>query len=241
MKKCLLEICVFSLDSAIKASRAGADRLELCNNPLEGGTTPHHAFIKAAVEKTGIPVFPIIRPRGGDFCFSDDEFAMMMDDILSCKATGCKGIATGILLEDNRVDEKRMRKIVEWASPMGVTFIRAFDLTPDPAKALQSVINAGCERILTSGQAQKAESGLSLIRELNNLAKGKISIMPGSGVRPENIKVIIEETGVHEIHSSARIFVPNKSSKVDELGLGQPVSYDEKQVAKMRQIINDLV
>ncbi|PWD97885.1 copper homeostasis protein CutC [Marinilabilia rubra] len=233
-----LEICVFSIEAAIKADKAGANRIELCSNPGDGGTTPHHALIKAACEKTALDVFPIIRPSGGGFSYSNDEFNMIKEDILFCKEAGCQGIATGILHPDNTVDVDRMQEIVLLAAPMDVTFIRAFDLTPDPEEALQDLITAGCKRVLTSGQAQKAEEALPLIKKLTTLAKGKISIMPGSGVRPNNIQKIIENTGVVEIHSSARIFKPNIFKKVDELGFGQPVTCNEEQIAEMRKILD---
>lgn len=240
MKKVSLEICVFSIDAALKADNAGADRIELCSNPLEGGTTPHYGLIKAACEKTNLDVFPIIRPRGGDFTYSQDEFEMMKEDIRFCKETGCQGIATGILLSDNSVDTERMKEIVQLAAPMDVTFIRAFDLTPDPEKALQDIIDSGCKRILTSGQANKAEEALPLLNKLNTLARGRISIMPGSGVRASNIKKIIDHTGVTEIHSSARVFTANRSSKADDLGFGQPVTCDDHQISEMRMIIDTL-
>lgn len=240
MRKISLEICVFSIDAALKADKAGADRIELCSNPMEGGTTPHHGLIKAACEKTSLDVFPIIRPRGGDFTYSQNEFEMMKEDIIFCKEAGCQGIATGILLSDNSVDTERTKEIVQLAAPMDVTFIRAFDLTPDPEKALQDIIDSGCKRILTSGQANKAEEALPLLNKLNTLARHRISIMPGSGVRASNIKKIINHTGVNEIHSSARVFTENRSSKVDDLGFGQPVTCDEDQIAEMRRVSDTL-
>ena len=240
MKEFSLEICVFSIDAALKADKAGADRIELCSNPLEGGTTPHHALVKAACKKTNLSVFPIIRPRGGDFCYSRDEYEMIKEDIIFCKEAGCQGIATGLLLSDNTVDVTRMSELVQLASPMQVTFIRAFDLTPDPEKALEAIIETGCQRILTSGQAPKAEEALPLLKRLNDLADDRISIMPGSGVRSSNINKIIENTGVHEIHSSARIFLPNSSVKADEMGFGQRVSCDEAQIRDMRKALDRL-
>ena len=234
----ILEICVFSLDAALKAERNGADRLELCSNPIEGGTTPHHALVTAACRKCSIPVYPIIRPRGGGFCYSEDEFEMMKEDILFCKDAGCKGIATGILLPDNRVDINRMKQVVELAYPMGVTFIRAFDLTPDPFEALEDVIETGCKRILTSGQKDKASDALSLINQLVKKAASRISIMPGSGVRADNIGQIIDTTDATEIHSTARVFLLNDSKMTDELGFGQAVTCDENQIREMRKKLN---
>lgn len=235
-----LEISVFSIDAAIKANKGGADRIELCSNPREGGTTPPYGLIKAVTENTDVQIFPIIRPSGGNFCYSDDEFELMKKDILFCKETGCNGIATGILLSDNSVDVKRLKELVQLAYPMKVSFIRAFDLTPDPIKALYDVMEAGCERILTSGQALKAIDALPLIKKLAILAGDDISVMPGSGIRPENIKEIVEKTGVHEVHSSARLTIPNSNPKVDELGFGNAISCNETQIAEMKKIIDTL-
>ncbi len=138
---------------------------------------------------------------------------MMKEDILFCKDAGCKGIATGVLLPDNRLDVIRMKQLVELAHPMGVTFIRAFDLTPDPFEALEDVIETGCERILTSGQKGKATDAPELIEQLVRKAANRISIMPGSGVRADNIRQIMDATNAIEIHSSARVFLPNDSER----------------------------
>ena len=236
MQKINIEICAFSIDAAKIAEKAGADRIELCSNPMEGGTTPHFGLIKAVCEKVKIPVYPIIRPRGGDFCYLDDELELIKNDILICKELGCKGIAIGILTKTNKVDLVRLKQIVELAHPMRVTFIRAFDVTPDPFEALEQIIEAGCERILTSGQAPYAADATTLIKKLVEQAGDRISIMPGSGVRAENLKQLIKATGAWEFHSSARIFIPNQNSAVDNLGFGQPVSCKPQQIRKMREI-----
>lgn len=239
MNRVRLEICAFSLEAAKLAEKAGADRIELCSNPAEGGTTPHYGLIEMAVKQLSIPVYPIIRPRGGDFTYSDDEFEMMKRDIVKCKELGCKGVATGILTADNRVDVERMRILTKLAFPLGVTFIRAFDLTPDASEALEMVIDAGCERILTSGQTEKAVDAVDLIKALTQQAGERIIVMPGSGVRANNIAHIIESTGVKEIHASARVLVPNVHHRVTELGFGQPVSCNAEEVAEMSRLINN--
>lgn len=234
MKKINLEICTFSIDAVQIAEKGGADRIELCSNPLEGGTTPHYGLIKVACEKSNIPVFPIIRPRGGDFCYSKEEYNLVKTDVLICKQLGCKGIATGLLKKNNQVDFFRLKEIVEMAFPMQVTFIRAFDLSPNPEEALEIIIEAGCKRILTSGQAKIATLAIPLLKKLVKQAGDRISIMPGSGVTAENIANLIQETEAWEFHSSARIFIPNNNKTVDELGFGQPISCMLEQIIKMR-------
>ncbi|MFO8002345.1 MAG: copper homeostasis protein CutC [Marinilabilia sp.] len=231
-----IEISVFSFDAALKAAEAGADRIELCAGSSEGGTTPPASLISSVCREVSIPVYPIIRPRGGGFLYSDQEFEMMKEDIRFCKTAGCKGVATGILLSDNRIDVRRIKEIVDLASPMGVTFIRAFDLVPDPMEALEDIIETGCERILTSGQAPYATDALQLLRYLQKNAKGRISIMPGSGINSENLQTILENTEVSEIHASARIAVDNENPAIDHLGFGQRIDCNPEQIREMRQI-----
>jgi copper homeostasis protein len=233
-----IEICVFSLEAAKKAATAGADRLELCSNPSEGGTTANQALIKAVCREVNIPVYPIIRPRGGDFNYSHSEFEQIKEDIDFCKKAGCKGIATSILSSDNQIDKKRLNEIVELASPLGVTFVRGFDLTQHPEEALKMLIDCGCERVLTSGQAEKAIDGLPLLKRLNTLASKHISVMPGSGINARNIKQIIDQSGVIEIHASARYLIPNTDTAIDKFGFGQQISCNEQQIKEMREIAN---
>lgn len=198
-----LEICCYNIQSSFIAAQAGAHRIELCASPGEGGVTPSYATIKAATEKTNIDVYPIIRPRGGDFLYNDDEFEMMQRDMLFCKSLGCAGVATGILLADGTVDKKRMNRLVTLAYPMGVTFHRAFDRAVNPFEALQAIIDTGCERILTSGQKPTATEGADLLEQLVKQAAQDIIIMPGSGVRTSNIAALAQKTGAVEFHSSA--------------------------------------
>lgn len=233
-----LEICVFSLEAAIKASQSGADRIELCANPADGGTTPSIGLIKAVRKITNLKIFPIIRPRGGNFCYSDAEFEIMKEDIKFAKECGCDGIATGILNRDHTVDEKRLKELVMLADPLEVTFIRAFDLTPDPQQALFSILESGCRRILTSGQANKALQALPLLKKLVTIANNKISIMAGSGINSENVKSIIEQTGVQEIHASVRTTLANDHPSLDLFGFGKQLSCDEEQIVKMRKILD---
>lgn len=210
-----LEIIGFTIEGCLIAENAGAHRIELCDNPADGGTTASYGFIKAAREKLRIELFPIIRPRGGDFFYSDDEFEIMKTDVKLCKELGCDGVVIGMLTNENKVDKKRCSQLVELAYPLGVTFHRAFDRTSDPFEALEDIMEIGCERILTSGQKQDALEGADLIKQLINKADDRIIIMPGSGVKSDNIVQIAETTGAVEFHSSARIQLENKIS-VDE-------------------------
>ena len=204
LRRIVLEIAVFNIQSAIMAAQAGANRIELCENPLDGGTTPSYGTLKTVREKIVIPVFPIVRPRGGDFLYNDDEFEIMQKDILLCKSLGFEGIVTGLLNADATVDIKRTTALTALAYPMDVTFHRAFDRATDPLQALEAVINCGCQRILTSGQVPNAFDGKELIKQLIQQADERIIIMPGSGIRSNNIAELATYTGAAELHSSAR-------------------------------------
>lgn len=207
-KTIVLEICAYGAGSAVAAQEGGADRIELCDNAAEGGTTPSYATILLAKKYLHIPVYPIIRPRGGDFLYDELEFEAMQQDIRICKQLGCDGIVTGILTAEGRVDKLRTRKLVELAWPLGVTFHRAFDMTTDPFEAMEEVIETGCERILSSGQRQTAPEGSALLAQLVERAGDRILIMPGGGVREHNIATLVKETGAREFHTSAKITIP---------------------------------
>lgn len=199
-----LEVCANNYTSALAAQQGGAYRVELCENLADGGTTPSYGQIALCVEKLSIKIYPIIRPRGGDFLYSDEEFLMMQKDVQQCKALGCDGIVFGILNADGRIDKKRCQNLLELAHPLPATFHRAFDVCAEPIKALEDIIELGFERILTSGQKPTALEGINLIKELVKKASGRISIMAGSGVNEENVRHIIRETGVTEVHSTAK-------------------------------------
>ena len=205
----LLEVCAFNLQSSIIAEKAGAKRVELCENPADGGTTPSYGTIKQTREKIGIDLYPIIRPRGGNFFYDEEEFAIIKQDILLCKQVGCDGISTGVHKQDGTIDTEKLKRIIEWAYPMGVTCHRVFDATPDPFEALEAIIESGCERILTSGQKSTAPEGIELLAKLVQQANGRIIIMPGAGVRSSNIETLINGTGATEFHTSARIMAPD--------------------------------
>ncbi len=207
---CKLEICCYSIESALIAEKAGAHRVELCDNYLEGGTTPSHATIKQAIQLLDIPVNVIIRPRGGAFLYSDIEYKIIKNDVIVAKELNANGVVVGFLNEDGSIDEQKTNEIVELAKPMEVTFHRAFDMCKEPTVALKQLIKAGVKRILTSGQKNKAIDGIELLAKLVTQAGDDIIIMPGSGVNATNISELIEKTQASEYHSSAKSFEKSK-------------------------------
>ncbi len=236
----LLEIAVFNISSAIQAANAGANRLELCENPLEGGTTPSYGTLKTVRERINIPVFPIIRPRGGDFFYNEEEFEVLKKDVALCKELGFPGLVTGILKKDGTIDIERTKELVQIAAPLELTFHRAFDRTKDPFQALEDVITTGCKRILTSGQVPNVGNATSLIKQLIEKADGRIIILQGSGVRSSNLQQLINETGGVEYHSSAR---KNKNSDMEFTVASMQESLtetvvDEEEVIKMKKILS---
>jgi copper homeostasis protein len=234
-KKAVLEVCAFHIDSCMIAERAGAVRIELCDNPIEGGTTPSYGTIRRAREKISILLYPILRPRSGNYFYSDSEYAILKDDIEMCKKLGCDGISVGVQTVDAEIDTERLKRIVEWAGPMGVTCNRAFDCAPDPFKALEDIISCGCERILTSGQRSAAPDAAELLAKLVAQAGGRIIIMPGAGVKSSNIARLQAETGATEFHSSARIAAPNPVTFINKevSDYGNVYIADESEVKAM--------
>ncbi|HAO04016.1 MAG: copper homeostasis protein CutC [Chitinophagaceae bacterium] len=231
----LLEIIAFNIQSCATIQNAGAQRIELCGNPTEGGTTPSYGFIKAAREVTGIQLFPIIRPRGGDFLYSNEEFEIMKSEIKLCKEFGCDGVVIGLLNADGTIDKKRTAALVSLAYPLEVTFHRAFDRVKDMYIALEDVIEAGCGRILTSGLFPTAEQGMGNLQKLVEAANNRIVIMPGSGVRSDNINIIAQKTGASEFHSSARILSASLMQHYNK-NMNETLEYntvDEDEVKKL--------
>ena len=200
----IIEIATSDFATTKSAVEGGADRIELCANLAEGGTTPSYGVIMQCREAFDVLIYPIVRPRGGDFLYTGEEYEIMLHDVKLCKQLGCDGMVIGMLNSDGSIDLKRTSSLVEIAYPMGVTFHRAFDRCKDPFEALEQLIEAGCERILTSGQQLSAPDGIDLIAQLNTKANHRIIIMPGSGVRKENIKMLADKTGCTEFHSSLR-------------------------------------
>jgi copper homeostasis protein len=199
-----IEICVDSIESAINAQIAGADRVELCDNLLEGGTTPSYGTIISARNNLNIGLHVIIRPRGGDFLYTDVEYDIMRRDIELCGKSGADGVVIGILLSDGNIDTERTSRLVEFASPMSVTFHRAFDMCIDPAKGLEDIIQSGAQRVLTSGQQNKAIDGADLIEKLVKKSKNRLIIMPGAGIDEHNITNLAKTTGATEFHLTGR-------------------------------------
>lgn len=222
--KLKLEIIGFNIESCLAAQEAGASRIELCAGPGEGGTTPSYAFIKEAREKLEIDLYVMIRPRGGDFLYSDDDFEIMKNDVAICKQLGCDGIVTGILTTDGKVDKKRCKELIELAYPLEATFHRAFDRVADPFEALEDIIELRFERILTSGLKPKAIEGLEILSKLIKQSDDRIVIMPGSGIIAENIITIAESTAAKEFHSSAS-FVKQSEMKFKNTEMNESLNY----------------
>lgn len=199
-----LEICAGSYDSALAAAEGGAHRIELCCALNEGGLTPSLALIRRVVALDGPDVFVLIRPRGGDFLYSPEECEIIEQDIRIAVAAGVKGVVVGALTPQGDINAEALRRWIVAAEGRSVTFHRAFDLCRNPFVALETIIELGCTRLLTSGQAVTAEAGIALIRELHLAASGRISVMPGSGISAQNVSRILRETGVNEVHASAR-------------------------------------
>ena len=244
----ILEACVNSAISALEAQKGGASRVELCENLHDGGTTPSAGSIRFARKNLHIGLFVMIRPRGGDFLYSDDEFEIMQHDILTAKELGADGVVFGILLPDGTVDLERMRLLVNLARPMGVTCHRAFDMTADPFKAMEDLITLGLDRILTSGQQKTAPEGAVLIKELIERSAGRMIIMPGSGVKEHNVIALIRSTGATEFHIHLEKQQPSRMiySKPG-VYMGKPdqsefefTLTDSERIEKLRMTIDDL-
>ncbi|MAK01673.1 MAG: copper homeostasis protein CutC [Flavobacteriaceae bacterium] len=195
----IIEVCADSYEYAEKAKKAGANRIELCKHLHLDGLTPNYKTAKKTIDKLNIPVFVLIRPREGDFNYSKKEFKLMKTDIIKFKEMGCKGIVSGILNNHNTIDIKRTNELVELSRPLEFTFHRAFDIVSDPLNEIENLIKIGVDRILTSGQKHKAIEGLELLKELKNISKNRIKIMPGSGINKSNI---VSFKIFEEIHGS---------------------------------------
>ena len=201
----LFEVCANSVESCLAAQKGGADRVELCAGIPEGGTTPPYGDIALARELlTSTRLHVIIRPRSGDFLYSPLEQRIMLKDIEMARQLGADGVVFGCLTADGEVDRTLMKQLMKASEGMSVTFHRAFDVCRDPKKALEEIISLGCNRILTSGQQPTAEKGISLLKELEEQAAGRIILLAGCGVNENNIRQIAQETGIHEFHFSAR-------------------------------------
>ena len=195
----IIEVCAESYEYALKAEKAGADRIELCKDLQLDGLTPDYESAKKTIDTLEIPVFILIRPRGGDFIYSHEEFELMKRDILRFRKMGCKGIVSGVLNSDNSIDIKKTKELVELSRPLEFTFHRAFDKVNNPLYEIENLIGLGIDRVLTSGQKEKAIDGLVLLKQLNSISNNRIKIMPGSGINKSNI---VNFVNFEEIHGS---------------------------------------
>lgn len=238
-----LEICCYSAESAILAANAGANRIELCENFTEGGTTPSYATIKYVVGKLGIPVNVMLRPRGGDFLYTDMEFEIMKQDAQVMKDLGVNGIVFGILSKDAEIDLNRTNTLMELIHPLDCTFHRAFDMCKDQFKALEQLKKVGIKRILTSGGENTSVKGIDMITNLVKEAKNEIIIMPGSGVTPDTLEEIMHKTKAVEFHSSAKTFINTKMEHFKpNINMGIKNDIDEyKKISVDTDSIKDMI
>lgn len=231
MKKNVFEICVYNYQSALNAQFAGADRIELCDNMYEGGTTPGYGMIKTVRSALKIDINVMIRPRGGDFCYDDKEFEIMQEDIRICKDLHVNGVVFGILKPDGNIDIERTSQLYELAKPMSITFHRAFDVTVDLFRSLDVLIDVGIDKVLTSGGSNTAIEGIAVISQLIDKSQNRIIIMPGSGINPENIIQISQMTGANEFHMSGKMPVDsNMSYRKSGVSMGGINEIDEYQL-----------
>lgn len=226
----MLEICCFSLESCLTAQKAGAYRIELCGGMFEGGTSPSAGLIKLARQHLSIKLYVMIRPRGGDFCYSDTEFEVMKADIHAAKELGADGVVFGILNPDASVDVNRTKELVDLAKPLKVTFHRAFDVSAEPFEALEAIIETGCERILTSGQKNTAIEGIDLLKTLAEKAGNRIEIMAGAGVSAANASQLLE-AGVHALHMTGKGIVNSQMKyRKDDVSMASAALTNEFEI-----------
>jgi len=240
----ILEVCANSVASALAAQDGGASRVELCDNLHEGGTTPSFGQILMARKLLHIKLYVLIRPRSGDFLYDDTEFEIMQADIRNCVEAGCDGIVTGILKADGTIDKERNLELVRLAKQwgLGVTFHRAFDMCANLYLAMESIIELGFERILTSGGKSTAMEGASVIAHLVEKAAGRISIMPGGGISENNVADLVHYTGVSEVHASARINIPGKMQYQNDHIImgdnkGDEYAFDQTDLNRVQQLL----
>ena len=235
-----VEICANSYKSAINAEKAGAHRIELCSELAVGGITPSYGLLKKVMANISIPVHVLIRPRSGDFTYSDSEFQIMKENILICKKLGCAGIVSGVLHTNNTIDIERTQELVKLSKPMNFTFHRAFDWVQNPIEEIQKLKTIDVNRVLTSGQETSAEKGIYVLKELKN--KTDITIMPGGGINISNV-YLFKEAGFEEIHLSASTQI--QTIETPKVSMNSAKLFDETKIVisdqtLIRNIVNKL-
>tara|TARA_R110002073_G_scaffold336257_2_gene531263 strand:+ start:751 stop:1440 length:690 start_codon:yes stop_codon:yes gene_type:complete len=225
-----LEICANSYQSALNAQEAGAHRVELCQELSVGGITPSYGLLKQVIDTLSIPVFVLIRPRSGNFVYTEEEFDIMKQNIQLCKHLGCDGIVSGVLNKHNTIDVERTKALVELSKPLSFTFHRAFDCVDNPEEALEQLVDLGIDRVLTSGLETSAEKGLKVLKQLNKQANGRITILAGGGINSINAK-LFKDIGLKEIHASAS----TKTESHDSL-FSAPTTFSDTK--KIKAILN---
>jgi copper homeostasis protein len=237
-----IEVIAFDLASCFIAEQGGAHRIELCANPQEGGTTPSAGMIKLARKATKLQLFPIIRPRGGDFLYDNTELMCMIEDIKICKEEGCDGVVIGMLKADGSIDTDACHEMIHHANGMEITFHRAFDRVKDQESALSDVIQLGCKRILTSGGFPTALEGKEQLKKLVEMAQNEITIMLGSGVKSSNIKLLRDYTGAKAFHASARTkFSSNMKYHAETMHENlEKISLDQSELRLLRKTLDGI-
>ena len=233
----LLEVAANSLASALAAQAGGAGRIELCTALEAGGLTPSHAQIALVRERLAIPLYVLVRPRAGDFVYSDLEYDTMHRDIEACVALGCDGVVLGVLDADGRVDLPRCRALIAAANGMGVTFHRAIDVSRDPLQALEDAIALGCERVLSSGARSGALEGAELLAAMVRQADGRIGVMPGAGVTAANLADVRRRTGAREFHASAKRVLPSAMRHAADPALGMSDGETRTDADEVRRLV----
>ncbi|HTR25008.1 MAG TPA: copper homeostasis protein CutC [Terriglobales bacterium] len=237
-----LEVCVDCIESAHVAAREGAKRIELCASLNEHGLTPSAGMIATVRDLVSIDLFVMIRPRGGDFVYSEGEFAAMKHDIATAKALGADGVVFGILNEDRTIDRGRNAELLALARPMKATFHRAFDVSRDLTQSLEDIVALGFDRVLTSGGAQKVEDAVPVVSGLRELSADRIALMIGAGVNSANVRSLIEQTGVREVHASARRIAPSAPRRYTELiAMDTLAAWEQRHSFADEEEVRDLV
>jgi copper homeostasis protein len=240
-EKVLIEVCVDSVASAVAAQQGGATRIELCSDLIEGGITPSAGLIGVVRARVSIGLQVIIRPRGGDFCYTDEEVEVMRRDIIQAKNLGADGVVLGILDAGGRIDVPGTRQLVELARPLNVTFHRAFDMAADLFQSLEDVCATGADRLLTSGGEQKCLQGAEAIARLAKLARGRVAIMAGGGIGHHDAAAIIERTGVREIHVGLSTPVPSPMRyRNQRLSMGKVQGREYERVQVLEESVRSL-